>query len=82
MKQAPHALVVRPRFSAYSEASEQVFSIFERYTPLVEPLSLDEAFLDVTASVGLFGAPADMARRIRKEMPPERACPPRRGSPR
>ncbi len=68
MKLAPQALVVKPRFAAYSEASEQVFSIFERYTPLIEPLSLDEAFLDVTASVGLFGSPADIARRIRKEI--------------
>ena len=75
IKQAPHALVVKPRFSAYSEASEQVFSIFERYTPLIEPLSLDEAFLDVTASVGLFGAPADIARRIRKEIAAETALP-------
>jgi DNA polymerase-4 len=75
MKLAPHALVARPRFSAYSEASEQVFSIFERYTPLVEPLSLDEAFLDVTASVGLFGTPADMARRIRKEIAAETGLP-------
>ncbi len=75
LKQAPHARVVRPRFSAYSEASEQVFSIFERYTPLVEPLSLDEAFLDVTASVGLFGAPADMARRIREEIASETGLP-------
>jgi DNA polymerase-4 len=75
IKQAPHALVVKPRFSAYSEASEQVFSIFERYTPLIEPLSLDEAFLDVTASVGLFGTPADIARRIRKEIASETGLP-------
>ncbi|GMU08255.1 DNA polymerase IV [Corallococcus caeni] len=68
VKQAPHAIVVKPRFSAYAEASEQVFAIFERYTPLIEPLSLDEAFLDVTASVGLFGAAADIAKRIRKEI--------------
>jgi DNA polymerase-4 len=71
MKAAPHAIVVKPRFSAYAEASEQVFAIFERYTPLIEPLSLDEAFLDVTASVGLFGTPADIARRIRKEIADE-----------
>ncbi|HZI10709.1 MAG TPA: DNA polymerase IV [Myxococcus sp.] len=71
MKAAPHALVVKPRFHAYAEASEQVFAIFERYTPLIEPLSLDEAFLDVTASVGLFGSPADIARRIRKEIADE-----------
>ena len=42
LKLAPHAVIVRPRFSAYSEASEQVFAIFERYTPLVEPLSRQE----------------------------------------
>jgi DNA polymerase IV len=75
MKLAPGAIVVRPRFSAYAEASEQVFAIFERYTPLVEPLSLDEGFLDVTASVGLFGPPADIARRIRKETAAELSLP-------
>ncbi|ATB27334.1 DNA polymerase IV [Melittangium boletus] len=75
VKMAPQAIVVKPRFNAYSEASEQVFSIFERYTPLIEPLSLDEAFLDVTASVGLFGSPADMARRIRKEIAAETGLP-------
>jgi DNA polymerase IV len=75
LKLAPHALVVAPRFSAYSEASEQVFAIFERYTPLVEPLSLDEAFLDVSASIGLFGAPADIARRIRTDIATELSLP-------
>jgi DNA polymerase-4 len=75
MKLAPNAIVVRPRFPAYAEASEQVFAIFERYTPLVEPLSLDEAFLDVTGCVGLFGAPADIARRIRKEIAAELSLP-------
>ena len=59
-----------------------MFSIFERYTPLIEPLSLDEAFLDVTASVGLFGTPADMARRIRREITRRRAWRPARASPR
>ena len=71
LKLAPHACVVPPRFSAYAQASEQVFAIFERYTPLVEPLSLDEAFLDVTASVGLFGEPADIARHIRGDIAAE-----------
>ena len=75
LKAAPHAIVVKPRFSAYAEASEHVFAIFERYTPLIEPLSLDEAFLDVTASVGLFGSPADIARRIRKEIADELSLP-------
>ncbi len=63
---APAARVVPPRFSAYAKASEQVFEIFERFTPLIEPLSLDEAFLDVTGSVKLFGAPAEIATRIRQ----------------
>jgi DNA polymerase-4 len=71
VKMAPQAIVVPPRFAAYAEASEQVFAIFERYTPLIEPLSLDEAFLDVTASVGLFGEPSEIARRIRKEIAAE-----------
>ncbi|NVJ26246.1 DNA polymerase IV [Myxococcus sp. AM011] len=75
VKAAPHALIVKPRFAAYAEASEQVFAIFERYTPLIEPLSLDEAFLDVTASVGLFGSPSDIARRIRKDIADELKLP-------
>jgi DNA polymerase IV len=68
---APDAVVVPPRFQAYAEASEQVFAIFERYTPLVEPLSLDEAFLDVTGSVSLFGPPGAIATRIRREVAEE-----------
>ena len=72
IKAAPRAIVVPPRFKAYVEASEAVFRIFERYTPLIEPLSLDEAFLDVTGSVGLFGKAWDIAStiraRIRKEV--------------
>ncbi|MEW5741078.1 MAG: DNA polymerase IV [Myxococcota bacterium] len=68
IKAAPRAIVVPPRFKAYVEASEAVFRIFERYTPLIEPLSLDEAFLDVTGSVGLFGKAWDLAARIRKEI--------------
>ncbi len=65
---APQAVVVRPRFEAYVEASEAVFRIFERYTPLIEPLSLDEAFLDVTGSQALFGDAAALAQRIRAEV--------------
>jgi DNA polymerase-4 len=72
---APSAVVVPPRFSAYAEASEQVFSILERYTPLIEPLSLDEAFLDVTASIGLFGPPAEISLRLRREIATEVGLP-------
>src|SRR5439155_19586827 len=57
VKLAPHAIVMPPRFNAYAEASDRVFSIFEQVTPLIEPLSLDEAFLDVTQSQSLFGSP-------------------------
>lgn len=71
IKAAPQAVVVPPRFKAYVEASEAVFRIFERYTPLIEPLSLDEAFLDVTASLGLFGKAWELAARIRKEIAAE-----------
>jgi DNA polymerase IV len=66
LKLAPKDVVVLPpRFEAYVEASEKVFAIFESFTPLVESLSLDEAFLDVTASRSLFGSAWDMAKAIR-----------------
>jgi len=72
LRRAPHALVVPPRPEAYAAASEEVFAILESVTPLVEPLSLDEAFLDVTGSQSLFGAPgriaADLRARIAREL--------------
>jgi DNA polymerase IV len=71
VQQAPHAIVVPPRFTAYADASEQVFAIFESVTPLVEPLSLDEAFLDVSGSTGLFGSPREIASMIRRRIADE-----------
>jgi DNA polymerase IV len=68
---APDAVVVSPRHDAYAEASARVFDILGSVTPLVEPLSLDEAFLDVTASRALFGAPAEVARRLRARIADE-----------
>lgn len=68
LRRAPQAIVVPPRFSAYVAASEEIAAIFERFTPLVEPLSLDEAFLDVTASRELFGDAATIASTIRGEI--------------
>ena len=70
-RRCPELLRVRPRMSLYKTVSKQIFEIFRNYSPLVEGLSLDEAFLDVTASVSLFGPPveiaADIKQRIRKE---------------
>jgi len=60
----PDGIYVRTRMSHYQQASRQVFSVFRRYTPLVEGLSLDEAFLDVSESQRLFGSVQDIAKRI------------------
>jgi len=75
LRLAPQAVVVPPRFEAYAAASARVFDILESVTPLVEPLSLDEAFLDVTASAKLFGAPAEIAARLRRRIADELALP-------
>lgn len=75
VRKAPQAIVVKPRMEAYQAASDQVFHILGSVTPLVEPLSLDEAFLDVTASTGLFGAPATIAERLRARIAAEVGLP-------
>ncbi|MFC0506306.1 DNA polymerase IV [Micromonospora costi] len=64
----PDAVVVRPRMSAYTAASRAVFEIFRRTTPLVEGLSVDEAFLDVGGLRRLAGMPVDIAARLRREV--------------
>ncbi len=64
----PHAIVVRPRMSAYSEASKAVFAVFDDTTPLVEGLSIDEAFLDVRGMERLSGTPAEIAARLRRDV--------------
>ncbi len=65
LRRCPNVVVVRPRFKRYREISAQVFEIFREFTDLVEGLSLDEAFLDVTGSLGLFGTAEAMAREIK-----------------
>ncbi len=61
----PQAVVVPVDFRAYREASKQVFDIAHDYTPIIEPLSLDEAFLEVTGSTRVFGTPSHIAAEIR-----------------
>ncbi len=61
----PSAIVVEPRMSAYTEASKAVFEVFRRTTPLVEGLSIDEAFLDVGGLRRIAGTPAEIAARLR-----------------
>ncbi|MFQ5746093.1 MAG: DNA polymerase IV [Gemmatimonadota bacterium] len=62
----PHAVFRRPRMTAYARASKRVFAIFDRFTDLVEPLGIDEAFLDVTASRRLFGTGPEIAAALKQ----------------
>ena len=64
----PEAVVVRPRMSAYSEASKDVYRVFEDTTPLVEGLSIDEAFLDVRGMRRIAGAPIEIAARLKRNV--------------
>ena len=66
LKLCPHAVLMPVRMSHYAEVSRSLREIFSRYTPLVEPLALDEAFLDVSGSERLFGSPEEMAREVKK----------------
>ncbi len=61
----PAAIVVKPRHGRYREVSEQVFTILEKFSPLVEPLSLDEGFIDIAGSIPLRGDPITQATSIR-----------------
>ena len=65
LRRCPHLVRVRPRMSHYRSVSKDIFAIFRQYTPLVEGLSLDEAFLDVTASEHLHGSGRAIASKIK-----------------
>jgi len=67
-RRCPQAVFLRPRMARYVEVSREIHAIFRRYTPEVESLSLDEAFLDLRASWRLFGAATHVARRIKREI--------------
>src|SRR5262245_12855959 len=64
----PGAIVVSPRFSAYVEASRAMFRVFDDATPLVEGLTIDEAFLDVRGLERLAGTPVEIAARLRRDV--------------
>ena len=64
----PRATIVPPRMAAYSEASRAVFKVFEQTAPLVEALSIDEAFLDVRGLTQISGTPTEIASRLRREV--------------
>ncbi len=67
-QRCPAAIVVPPRFSAYSDASRAVFEVFNNTTPLVEGISIDEAFLDVGGLRKISGTPTEIAVHLRREV--------------
>lgn len=67
-KLCPHAIYIPPHFDLYRAVSRQVRTIFEQYTPLIEPLSLDEAYLDVTHNLKGIASATEVANRIRAEI--------------
>jgi DNA polymerase-4 len=74
-KLCPHAVVVSPRMSAYSDASKAVFEVFEDTAPIVEGLSIDEAFLDVRGLEHISGTPKEIATRLRQRVRDEVGLP-------
>jgi DNA polymerase-4 len=71
LRLCPQAIRVNPRFDRYAEVSRQVMAIFRSVTPLVEPMSLDEAFLDVTQQAESAGGPDALAREIKRRVKAE-----------
>jgi DNA polymerase-4 len=74
-RSCPDAVVVPPRFDAYSAASQAVFEVFRDTTPLVEGMSIDEAFLDVGGLARLSGSPAEIAAELRRRVRDEVGLP-------
>ncbi|MFE7802064.1 DNA polymerase IV [Nocardia sp. NPDC057440] len=68
LRLCPNAIVVQPRMSAYAEASKAVFEVFRNTTPIVEGISIDEAFLDVGGLRRIAGEPVDIAHRLRADV--------------
>ena len=74
-KLCPHAITVEGHFDRYMDFSEQVMSVFDDATPIVEQISVDEAFLDVTGITHLLGRPSDIGREIRRRVRDEVGLP-------
>src|SRR4030042_2366273 len=68
LRLCPNGIFLPARMARYKEVSRQIFEIYYRFTPLVEPLSIDEAFLDVTGSTTLFGPPETIAKNIKNHV--------------
>lgn len=68
LRLAPNAIVIQPHMDKYAAVSHQVMNIFESFTPMVQPISIDEAFLDVSGAIKLLGSPLDIARGIREKV--------------
>ncbi|MCG3148385.1 MAG: DNA polymerase IV [Verrucomicrobiae bacterium] len=64
----PHGIFIRPDMAKYGAVSRQIMTILETFTPAIEPVSIDEAFLDVTGSLGLYGDALTIAKRIKAEI--------------
>lgn len=71
VKRCPDLVIIKPRGSLYSRVSRQITAIFNRYTPRIEPLSLDEAFLDPGGSERLYGGAIEIGRRIKADIKQE-----------
>ena len=67
-KRCPQVVVIEPNFEKYRAVSAQIHQIFQRYTPLIEPLSLDEAYLDVTDNLQNIASATEVAMRIREDI--------------
>ncbi|HVU02348.1 MAG TPA: DNA polymerase IV, partial [Polyangiaceae bacterium] len=64
----PHGVFLAPDMAKYAKVSDDVHQVFERFSPDIEPLALDEAFVDISGSVGLFGGPLELGRRLKREV--------------
>ena len=70
-KRCPNAVFIRPNMEKYSAVSRQIYNIFLKFTPDIEPIGIDEAFLDITGSYHLFGSPEDVCRLIKNKIKEE-----------